>query len=75
MSTDKVEVSLSICYIFELGPTKRVFRDSNLDLRCVTITLNTRRSIPDTLMLFRITNATSAGGDHSPLATLPGSGL
>jgi hypothetical protein len=29
------------CYIFELGPSKRIFRDSNPDLRCVTITLNT----------------------------------
>jgi hypothetical protein len=33
------------CYIFELGPSKRIFRDSNPDLRCVTITLNTRGSI------------------------------
>jgi hypothetical protein len=27
-SIDKVDFSLSIWYIFELGPTKRIFRDS-----------------------------------------------
>jgi hypothetical protein len=36
------------CYIFELGPSKRIFRDSNPDLRCATITLNTRGSIANT---------------------------
>jgi hypothetical protein len=36
------------CYIFELGPSKRIFRDSNPDLRCVTITLNTLGSIDNT---------------------------
>ena len=40
-----VIVTVRICYIFELGPSKRIFRDSNPDLRCVTITLNTRGSI------------------------------
>jgi hypothetical protein len=36
---------LDSVYVFELGPSKRIFRDSNPDLRCVTITLNTRGSI------------------------------
>lgn len=30
---------------FEPGPPKRIFRDSNPDLRCVTITLNTREHL------------------------------
>jgi hypothetical protein len=41
------------CYIFELGPSKRIFRDSNPDLRCVTITLNTLGSIDNTPRLER----------------------
>jgi hypothetical protein len=36
---------------FELGPSKRIFRDSNPDLRCVTITLNTHGSIANDLAL------------------------
>jgi hypothetical protein len=40
-------LTAQLCYTFELGPTKRIFRDSNPDLRCVTITLNTCGSIAD----------------------------